>query len=180
MKISTLALGGLAALSLAGASLAQPAAPPADARRPPVGERMQRPDPAQMAERHAQRLRDTLQLRPEQEPALKAYVASLQSLRPQPPGGPRAGRPDPAARTTPQRLDEARQRMAERQGRFDQMAQATLRFYGQLNPAQQKAFDAQHGPGKRFAGPGKRGFRPGMTGHRVPMGGPLGGPPPAA
>ena len=147
MKLPSLALAGALALSAAGASLAQPA--PA----PDAGPRHEwpRPDPAKMAEEHAQRLRAVLQLRPDQEPALKALIAAMQ--------------PDPAKMeqrraereamrnlTTPQRLDRMQARMAERQQQFGRRAEAIKRFYAQLSPAQQKAFDALRPPGGHMGG----------------------------
>lgn len=159
MKPISIALA--AALSLAaGASLAQPAPPPGPGPQA-EGQRWQKPDPAQMAERHAQRLRAALQLRPDQEPALRALVAALQ-----PPPGERermrAEREAAAKLTTPERLDRMQARMTERQARFRQHADAIKRFYAQLTPAQQKAFDAMpmmmgqgHGMGRHgMGGPG--------------------------
>jgi len=120
-------------------------------------------DPAEMAARRAQHLRDALQLTPAQEPALNAFIAALA-----PPAGMRdrmrAERGARAAMTTPQRLDRMKARMAERQAQFDRRADATLRFYGQLSPSQKKAFDALgpmggrggmgHGGGHRMGGRG--------------------------
>jgi hypothetical protein len=175
MKKTTLALASALALLGAGASFAQPPGPPpADGR--PSAMRMQRPDPAQMAERRAQRLRDTLQLRPEQEPALRAFVSALQ------PQGDRMNRmrgdrggPEARTLTTPERLDRMRARLAERQAAFERRADATKRFYAQLSPAQQRAFDAI-GP---MGGRGRHGMGAGLPGmrHHGP-GGPGGfGPP---
>lgn len=144
MKSISIALA--AALSLAaGASFAQtppPAGGPApQAQGQAQGRHGQHMDPAQMAERRAQRLRDTLQLRPDQEPALRALTAALQ-----PPPGEREHmreeRQAMAQLTTPQRLDRMGQRMNEHAARFRQHADAIKRFYAQLTPAQQKAFDA--------------------------------------
>jgi hypothetical protein len=56
----------------------------------------------------------------------------------------RAERSETASLTTPQRLDRAQARMAERQQQFARRAEATKRFYAQLSPAQQRAFDALH------------------------------------
>jgi hypothetical protein len=167
MKLSTLALAGAIALSAAGASLAQPAQPAGPA--PADGRGWRRPDPAQMAQRHAEHLRAVLQLRPDQEPALTAFISAM---RPDPAkmAQRRADRDQTANLTTPQRLDRAQARMAERQTEFARRADATKRFYAQLSPAQQRAFDALHqgrggfggghgrghdghggdGPGKRF------------------------------
>jgi protein CpxP len=156
-------LGLAAAVSLAAASVGfaqQPPGPPPG----PRGEHM-RPDPAQMAERHAQRLRDTLQLRPDQEPALRAFVEAAR-----PPMGDhmrmRGDRGEAQTLTTPERLDRMRERLNVRVAAFDRRAAATKRFYAQLSPAQQKAFDAMpHGTG-----------RGGHRGHRGPghFGGPRG------
>ena len=51
-------------------------------------------------------------------------------------------------------LDAQRARMTERLARFDQRAAATKKFYAQLSPTQQKAFDtlAPRGPGKGMGG----------------------------
>lgn len=167
MKLSTLALAGAIALSAAGASLAQPA--PAAGPAPADGRGWQRPDPAQMAQRRADHLKAVLQLRADQEPALTAFV---NAMKPDPAkmAQRRAERREAADLTTPQRLDRAQARMAERQQQFARRAEATKRFYAQLSPAQQRAFDALHqgrgghrhgghhghgghggdGPGKRF------------------------------
>src|SRR5436190_15320252 len=107
MKTTSIALAAVLALT-AGASFAQQPGPPPG----PRGEHM-RPDPAQMAERRAQHLRDTLQLRPEQEPALRAFVDASR------PSGDRMGRrggdrQELQALSTPERLDRARARMIER------------------------------------------------------------------
>lgn len=153
MKRTTLALAGALILCGAGAGMAQPAPP----GPPPAGERgmrMQR-DPAQMTERRAQHLRDVLQLRADQEGALKAFLDAQR-----PPEGDRRGRrpgADGQALTTPQKLDRAKARMTEAQARFDTRAAAIRRFYGQLSPAQQKAFDALPMGGRmamRRGGPG--------------------------
>ena len=147
-KLAPVALGGVLLTSLmASASLAQqppPAAAPGQPREA-RGE-WRRPDPEAMAARRADHLRAALQLRPDQEPALKAFLAASQ-----PAPGDRAAM---AAMTTPQRLDAQRARMTERLARFDQRAAATKKFYAQLSPTQQKAFDtlAPRGPGKGMDG----------------------------
>lgn len=110
-----------------------------------------RRDPQEMRERRAERLRAVLQLRREQEPALQALLAASE---------PRMDRErrfdrDAGALSTPQRLERMRQRMAERQAAFERRADATLRFYDQLDPAQRRAFDAL-GP---MGGKGGHGMR---------------------
>ncbi|MDO9336064.1 MAG: Spy/CpxP family protein refolding chaperone [Caulobacter sp.] len=116
-------------------------------------------DPAARADH----LRTLLQLRPDQEPALKAF---LEATRPESPRFEGArGRDAAPARpllTTPERLDRQARRMAEHQAAFARRAAATRAFYGQLNASQQKVFDtvgARHGGGRhlkmlRRGGPG--------------------------
>lgn len=180
MKLTSISLAAVLALT-AGASVAQPAPPPGAPGARAEGHHWQRPDPAQMAERHAQHLRDALQLRPDQEPALRALVAASQ-----PPADEREhGRKDggweaDGAISTPQRLDRMEARMAEHAARFRTRAEAIKRFYAQLSPAQQKAFDAMPMMGMH----GRHGMHEhGMGGHGGMHGGPggpgRGGPPPA-
>lgn len=161
---STLIAGAAISMLLSTASFAQPApqaAPGAPAvaakseHGPGMKTRRHHRDPAA----HAQHLRDTLQLRADQEPALQAFLTSMK-----PPEGARekmrADRQARAELTTPQRLDRQAARMAERQAAFARRADATKRFYAALNPAQQKAFDAMR-KGKR----GKMGRRGGFGRH---------------
>ncbi|HWA60305.1 MAG TPA: Spy/CpxP family protein refolding chaperone [Caulobacteraceae bacterium] len=118
-------------------------------------------DQARRAERHAQHLRDALQLRPDQEPALQALIASMK-----PPEGMaehmRAGREEDERLTTPQRLDRMLAHLDEMRAHMAAHAEAVKRFYAQLTPAQQKAFD-EIGPGMhrhmmmRMGGPGHMG-----------------------
>lgn len=136
--------GALAAALLITAAQAQPAAPaPGQGPRP---ERMQRLAPEAMAARRAERLRTVLQLRPDQQGALDAYLAALK-----PQAGLNRTRSTPRQTlTTPERLDRQQAAMRERMARFEQRAAATKRFYAVLSPAQQKAFDAlKPGHGKR-------------------------------
>jgi len=121
-------------------------------------------------EARAQHLRDTLQLRPDQEPALKAY---LEATKPQivkierkvGPGQEGAPPEKPRMLTTPERLDLQARRMADHQAAFQKRAAATRAFYASLSPSQQKAFDVLHvgGPGHRrmkvmrMGGPGRPG-----------------------
>lgn len=124
--------------------------------------RMARHDPAEMAARRTEHLRAALQLRPDQEAALKAFVEATM-----PPADRReqmrARHAEMANLTTPERLDRMKAMMAEHQALFDKRAAAIKRFYGQLNPAQQKAFDAM-GPMHGMGGHGRKGMGdgPGM------------------
>ena len=164
-KLAPLALGGLIlAGGLATASLAQQPPLPATATPGKGGHDgrhggMRHADPAERAAKRAEHLRAALQLRPDQEPALTAFLGARQ-----PPAGAREqrrdGRDEMAKMTTPQRLDAQKARMAQHQARFEQHAAATKRFYAQLSPTQQKAFDAmgpRGGKGMRGHGGGQRG-----------------------
>jgi hypothetical protein len=94
-----------------------------------------------------QRLHDLLQIKPDQEPAFRTFVASLEQARPQRDQGQRGRRQGgPGAQdqalTTPQRLDLASQRLADRQQRLQKESAAVKIFYAVLTPDQRKAFDA--------------------------------------
>lgn len=114
-------------------------------------------------EKHAQHMRDVLQLRPDQEGALKAFIAAM--TPPAPPAGAAEGAPAPhrmdMPKTTPERLAMMEKMMAEHQAMFKKHNDAVRAFYGQLSPSQQKAFDAlhqgmgpMHGGGMHMGGPG--------------------------
>ena len=129
----------------AGGASAQPAPPPgpdamAGVHHDGRGMRHERRDPVEMARRHADHLRAALQLTPAQEPALAAFIGAMK-----PPEGMRdhmrGDHEKMASMTTPQRLDQMKDRMDEHRARFEQHAAAVKRFYAQLTPAQQKAFD---------------------------------------
>jgi hypothetical protein len=170
--LRNLAIAG-AAFALTGAATASLAQPTTPASSAADRSGWQRPDPAEMARRHADRLRDLLQLRPNQEPALAALIDAMK-----PPEGlrerMRAERQELRGLTTPERLDRMRDRMARRQAEFDRRAMAIKRFYAQLTPSQQKAFDAmgpmmmgRHGMGRHGM---KRHDMGGMHGMRGPEG----------
>lgn len=134
-------------------------------------------DPA----KHAEHLRDVLQLRPDQEGALKAFIASMTPPeRPAPAAGAPPHHPD-MPKTTPERLAMAEKMMAEHQAMFKKHNDALRAFYGQLTPSQQKAFDALHmGMGRHHrGGPGMgrrmRMMHPGAPGGAGMEGGPGGG-----
>ena len=160
MLISILAASTL----LAGAALAQPAPPPPP-EHPMAGAhgwREHRPDPARMAAH----LRTALQLRPDQDGALQAFVASMQ-----PPAGEaherKWGERGEMARTpTPEKLDRMIARAREHLDRLEKHAAATKTFYAALSPSQQKAFDLMAEAHMR-----------GMGGHRMGGHPPMGGAP---
>jgi hypothetical protein len=89
----------------------------------------------------AEHLRDVLQLRPEQEPALKAFAEAMEAA-----DGPRRDKlvrfDRDAERTTLQRLDDMQARLAAQQAEAGRRIAAIRTFYGQLDAKQQKAFDA--------------------------------------
>jgi Spy/CpxP family protein refolding chaperone len=155
MRLTSLALAAAIAVSAAAPSFAQPA--PTAAPGAPTGRTWRTPDPAQRAERHAERLRAVLQLRPDQEPALRTLVTAMQPT-PEQRERRQAERAEMRNLSTPQRLDRMQARQTERQARFAQRAEAIKRFYAQLTPAQQRAFDAlPMGPGG-MGGRGEHGF----------------------
>lgn len=98
----------------------------------------------------SEQLRTLLQLRPEQEGALKTF---MDAVAPPKDGGPMR-RPDrmDSERTTGERLAEMESRMAEHQAEMRQRIAATRAFYDQLDARQKKVFDAM--PMRMFAGPG--------------------------
>jgi len=110
-------------------------------------------DPA----KHAQHMRDVLQLRPEQEGALKAFLAAMTPPAP-PAEGAAAHKPMDMPKTTPERLAMMEKMMAEHQAAFKKRHDAIRAFYGQLTPSQQKAFDALH-QGMGMGGMHQRGMR---------------------
>ena len=84
-----------------------------------------------------------LQLRPGQQPALKAFLEATRSDRD------RHGRDhmvrfdrDTDSRTTLQRLDEMQSKAAEQKAEMDRKVAAIKTFYGQLDARQKQAFDA--------------------------------------
>ncbi|HEX6859383.1 MAG TPA: Spy/CpxP family protein refolding chaperone [Caulobacteraceae bacterium] len=153
---AALIAGAALSVTFAGATYAQ--AP----QGAPAQQMKRQHDPAAMA----QRLRTTLQLTPAQEPALQAFMAAHQERR--------EDRADRKAEheamrnlTTPQRLDRMAAMMAQHQREFAEHAAAVKRFYAQLTPAQQKAFDAMHDGMGRHGGKHR-----GMGGGRHHEGGP--------
>lgn len=92
-------------------------------------------------------LREMLQLTPAQEPALQAFIAATSDE----PRFEPAGFDADDELTTPERLQKARERMAEHQTAFERRADAVGRFYGQLTASQKKVFDKL--PGADGMGP---------------------------
>jgi hypothetical protein len=96
-------------------------------------------------------LRTMLQLRPNQEPALKAYLEAVGR------GGVRGDHvvhfdKRSGAQTTTERLAEMEAKLAEQQAAMRRRIDATKAFYAQLDDKQRKVFDSM--PMLMFAGPG--------------------------
>jgi hypothetical protein len=102
-----------------------------------------------------------LQLQPNQQGALDAWLAALRPS--QGDGGKPRGGEAAQAQTTPQRLDDMLAHVDRMRARLAQTADATKRFYAQLSPAQQKAFDAVSPMMMRHMGGGQGGG--GRDGH---------------
>ncbi|MDB5455156.1 MAG: hypothetical protein JWP92_741 [Caulobacter sp.] len=162
-----LALVAGAALTVAAAAASAqtppvPPAPPEPSMRgmppmppmPPMGGEFRKltrehRDPAA----HAQRLRDLLQLRSDQEPALQAYLAANAPKARREKDEPEKARDDApkAPLTTPERLDREAEHLAKMAAMVRARADATKAFYAALSPSQRKAFDAL---GPELGGPG--------------------------
>jgi hypothetical protein len=154
-----LALGVVLPLGLAGASFAQDQAAPPPAPGAAAAPHHHR-DPAEMRTHMAEHLRSVLQLQPSQDGALNAF---LDAMKPPARGGPRADRDPTQHLTTPERLDRMAQRMDAQRARMQVRIAATRKFYAQLTPPQQKAFDDLP---LMMGGPGSRGMGGrGMDGH---------------
>lgn len=168
---ATLALGAAAAHAQTPAAGQQPAvqAAPADAaqgHKPHARPHGKRLDPAQRAElraKHVAEFKQKLNLTAAQQGAWDQYQAALK-----PPARPdrdamKAERQALATMTTPQRIDAMQKRHAEMAAHMQARGEATKAFYAQLNPGQQKVFDAETARRFGHGGPGPRG--PGKHGH---------------
>jgi periplasmic protein CpxP/Spy len=139
-----LCASAIAILALAGPASAQTTAPPAPADAA-AGAHHHHHDPAAMRAHMADHLRAALQLQPNQDGALNAFLDAMH-----PPGGDKDGRRHDhgmdggQALTTPERLDKMAAAMDARHARFVQTSAAIKQFYAQLSPSQQKAFDSLH------------------------------------
>ncbi len=89
---------------------------------------------AQMRERRAALLHDSLQLTPEQEKAWATFAAKRNELHP-------ADHADLAALHAPERMEKMLERLREHEARMSKMLEALKEFYAVLNPKQQKIFD---------------------------------------
>lgn len=152
---TSIAAAVLAALTLP--VLAQSTAPAAATAAPTTvqtqtnaatpGERPMRrmPNRAQMQERMAQhqaQLKQKLELSAAQEPAWNTFITTMQPGE-RPARLDRLSREDMQKLTTPERIERMRAQRTQRQAQMDKRTDAVLAFYAELNPAQQKTFDAQ-------------------------------------
>lgn len=182
------------ALALAGAAASQ-AQPPAGGpevhvmRMGPGGPDMKAMHEAMMKQ-HMEDLKTVLRLRPDQEPALQAF---LEAHRPPEMGMMEHGMghdgPPPAPKSTPERLADEAKRDQAMAAQREKMRAALSKFYAALTPDQQKVFDALqrlgggHGPGGPGMGPMMMGGMGGMMGGpqirriEIRRGGPEGHPP---
>lgn len=150
-KMDVSMIGGALALVLAGAATA---AEPLKVERA-VGPGKQTRVLMMRHGDHEERLRNLLQLRPGQEPALKAFIEASR------PKHDHVVRVDAASerKTTPERLAEMEQRLSEQQAQGRARIEATRAFYAQLDAGQKKAFDelplmmGPHGVGPMPVGP---------------------------
>ncbi|HEV2532683.1 Spy/CpxP family protein refolding chaperone [Phenylobacterium sp.] len=101
-----------------------------------------------MAMRHhrdpAEHLRNALQLRPNQEAALTAYLAAL---HPQHSAMMLHADDHDGPKTTPERLADMEKMLAEHDAMVRAHIAATRTFYNQLDAGQKKAFDEMEGAG---------------------------------
>ncbi len=95
---------------------------------------------------HLERMKNLLQLQPEQQAAWQAYVTSVHS---HPRHMALVAKTDWQAMNTLQRLDAQAQMRQQHHADAEQRDQATRTFYNSLNAAQQKAFDSLPTAGHR-------------------------------
>lgn len=154
-----------AALACATAALAQPAGPPPGG---PEIRMMRHGGPPEemkahmeaMKKQHMDDLKTVLRLRPDQEAALAAFMASHEPQRME------MKMPDPKAMTTPQRLEEMSKHEEAMRAAHAKRREALAKFYAALSPDQQKVFDALHRLQSHGGGPGHGGMM--MMGHGGP------------
>jgi LTXXQ motif family protein len=148
LALASAAVTALAA-GAASAQISNPPEPPAPPAPPMEG--MGPGGPGMMAmrhrapnpEQHAQHLRDVLQLRPDQDGALKAYVEATSPkilVRKEADDG--KGGPDRLVDRKPPTTLERLDHMSKAAETLQKRVAATRAFYTALSPSQQKAFDA--------------------------------------
>jgi hypothetical protein len=120
------------------------------AGKPGCEARQGQKDQGNWEKRRAERmteLKEKLKLAPEQEAAWNKFAEASQP-------GPRQGADREAMRSefeklnTPQRLERMQAMSEVRRARMAERVEATKTFYAQLNPEQQRVFDAEAMPGR--------------------------------
>jgi Spy/CpxP family protein refolding chaperone len=124
-----------------------------------------------MMKQHMEDLKTVLRLRPDQEPALKAFLEShgpggmsggptiIMRREGDPDGKPGEMMAPPKPMTTPERLADMAKHEEMMAAEMKTRRDALAKFYAALSPDQQKVFDALqrlHGPGHGMGGPGMR------------------------
>lgn len=178
-----LASSAFAVYASAGAAMAQPAGHNHDQMERREVRIVRHGGPEMMAmnpQAQADHLGALLQLRPDQDGALKAFIAAGSPMHPPMEGGMAHAKGDGPPRTTPERLAMMESHMAQHQAAMKTRFAATRAFYAQLDDKQKKAFDALppmmtmgHG-----GGPMMMGGHPMPIMHQMPMA--PGGEPPMA
>ncbi|MDD2610040.1 MAG: Spy/CpxP family protein refolding chaperone [Giesbergeria sp.] len=108
---------------------------------------------------HQVQLKEQLQLSPTQATAWTEFMAAMEPTR-----HARLGWEGMEQLSTPERVDRMRALRIQHMADADRRGDAVKAFYAQLNPAQQKTFDAHHlayqSNHQRMAGPRGRGMMP--------------------
>ena len=128
----------LALPAFAQAPVSNPSTPDPQVRYEPREE--SRPQRMERMQKRMGEFKQALQLNPAQEDAWNQYQQAMK-----PPTQPPA-RPDVEAfkqLSTPERIERLRALREQHAAEMDRRGEATKAFYAQLNPAQQKTFDAQ-------------------------------------
>jgi periplasmic protein CpxP/Spy len=97
---------------------------------------------------HLSVLKEKLKLKPEQEAAWNAFANTAQPGMGHDGGDRQAMRGEFEKLNTPQRLDKMLAMSESRRARMLERTQAIKTFYSQLNPEQQKVFDAEGMPNR--------------------------------
>jgi len=151
--------------SLSMPSFAQTTAPmdkAAPTQAAPDHAKHQRGERMEHMRKRIEKLKADLKLSPAQEAAWTSYIDTMKPAERPAPGDREAF----AKLTTPERIDKMREMRAKRNAEMDRRADATKAFYAQLNPEQQKTFDAatlrmHRDHGRFFHGP--HDGKPGQT-----------------
>ena len=152
----------LAPALFATAAVAQPPQPPMPPHPPMPSEAEMKAHHEAMRRQHAEDLKIVLRLRPDQEAALHAFLASHEPKKFE------RRLPAPGSMTTPQRLDEMAKVEAEMEAHHKSARDALAKFYAALSPEQQKVFDALHRlKGHGGPGGGRRHVMIGGPGHHM-------------